>query len=446
MSREAAAGGAKGRIASFVARAHRSKFVRSVAVVAGGTAAAQTIAIVATPVITRIYAPEAFGLLGVFNSLLLTLAPLVSLDYYLAIVIPRSDIEARRLLSLSLRAAALICVIGVVVMLAAGEPIAAALGVSGAGAVMLLVPAGVFADSAGRTLGQWLVRSKRFRPLAAASITQSSTTAAGKIALGFLWPSGAVLVAVTVAGHLARAVWLWAVSGLRGAEQDDGEPAPPAKAVAREYADFPLFHLPNTFAAKAGETAPTIILAALFGPALAGFYELARRIIKVPSNLIANSVSKVYRARAADAVHAGRSLRGDIARTAAALFGLGLIPYGLVVAFGPAIFSVVFGAEWEAAGSIARWLALWFAVHVAVRPATQALTVTRRLRLRLLWSLTANAAKLAGLLAVGSLSGSAASAVAAYALIAVAADIILLIVTLSVTGETGAVAIPPEVE
>ena len=440
MSRDApGAGATKNRFSALIARVRRSKFVRSVSVVVGGTAASQAIAILATPVITRLYAPEAFGLLGVYNSLVLILAPVVCLDYHLAIVIPRSDPVARRLLALSLHFAALICALGLVVMLIAGEPIAAALGISGAGAVLLLVPAGVFASSAARTLGQWLVRKRRFRPLAAASITQSSTTSVGKIALGLLWPSGAVLIVVTTAGHIARALWLWAVSGLGRVPPADGGPeegkaVTTAKAVAREYADFPLFHVPNTFAAKAGETAPTIILAALFGPALAGFYELARRIIKIPSNLIANSVSKVYRARAAEAVHAGRSLRGDIARTSGILIGLGIVPYGLVVSFGPSIFSVVFGADWEPAGSIARWLALWFAVHVAVRPATQALTVTRRLALRLLMSLAANAAKLGALVAVGSLTGSVVSAVATYAAIGVAADVVLLTVTLSLTG------------
>jgi len=44
-------------------RLKRSAFVRQVAMVAGGTAAAQAVAIAGTPIVTRLYGPDAFGLL-----------------------------------------------------------------------------------------------------------------------------------------------------------------------------------------------------------------------------------------------------------------------------------------------------------------------------------------------------------------------------------------------
>jgi O-antigen/teichoic acid export membrane protein len=42
----------------------------------------------------------------------------------------------------------------------------------------------------------------------------------------------------------------------------------------------------------------------------------------------------------------------------AALAMLGLLPYGLVVAAGPQLFSYIFGAGWESAGVYARWLSV----------------------------------------------------------------------------------------
>jgi len=51
-----------------------SKFVRNVAIVATGTAGAQAITMAFSPINTRLYGPEAFGILGTFT------APTVKLD------------------------------------------------------------------------------------------------------------------------------------------------------------------------------------------------------------------------------------------------------------------------------------------------------------------------------------------------------------------------------
>jgi hypothetical protein len=54
---------------------------------------------------------------------------------------------------------------------------------------------------------------------------------------------------------------------------------------------------------------------------------------------------------------------------------VGFVPFASVVAFGPGLFSFVFGAEWEAAGIYARWLSLWlYCVFVAV-PSVQAIPI-----------------------------------------------------------------------
>jgi hypothetical protein len=77
-------------------------FLHNVAIVAGGTATAQIIAIAFSPIIARLYGPEAFGILGVFMAAFAMITPLSGLTYGVAIVLPASDDEARALLKLSL--------------------------------------------------------------------------------------------------------------------------------------------------------------------------------------------------------------------------------------------------------------------------------------------------------------------------------------------------------
>ena len=62
-----------------------STFAKSVILIAGGTAAAQGINVILTPIITRIYSPEEFGVLSLFVALMGILSTVASLRYEWAI-------------------------------------------------------------------------------------------------------------------------------------------------------------------------------------------------------------------------------------------------------------------------------------------------------------------------------------------------------------------------
>lgn len=411
--------------------------MRNVAVVAGGTAVAQAIKIAAAPFITRLYGPEALGLLGVFNSLVGALVPLACLGYEIAIVIPRSGREARALVRLSSILAVAASAILAFATLAGYNRVGKLLGLGASSWYLLLVPAALLAAAVAEILSQWLIRVERFQPLARVTISQSTLVSGATVGLGFLWPSAIVLIAASTARHFFRMLRLASLTrrDLRGLwfGRPDTE-APTAARVARQYRDFPLLDLPRVFAVRVGDAAPTLILAALFGPAFAGFYELANRIVRLPSSLLAHSISQVYRSRAARAVHDGRSFSRDLLRISGSLLLLGLIPYGVISVIGPSLFALVFGPQWDPAGQVARWLALWYLVHVAVRPGTQALMVTRHLRFNLGWAVGANVVKLAALTATALVTRDPIVAIAVYAIFAIGADIVLIVAAYRIAG------------
>ena len=68
----------------------KSPFVRNVIILSSGTAGAQIIAILLSPIITRLYGPEAYGLMGTFNAMISIITPVVALTYPIAIVIAKT--------------------------------------------------------------------------------------------------------------------------------------------------------------------------------------------------------------------------------------------------------------------------------------------------------------------------------------------------------------------
>lgn len=63
----------------------KNKFIKSVSILASGTVGSQFITILVSPILTRLYTPEDFGLLAILHSILAVLGVIVVLRYELAI-------------------------------------------------------------------------------------------------------------------------------------------------------------------------------------------------------------------------------------------------------------------------------------------------------------------------------------------------------------------------
>lgn len=74
------------------AEINRLNFIllRQISLLGAGTGGAQAIAFVFSPLITRLYGPEVYGLLGSYMALTLLLLPLVSLTFPVAVVLADS--------------------------------------------------------------------------------------------------------------------------------------------------------------------------------------------------------------------------------------------------------------------------------------------------------------------------------------------------------------------
>ena len=95
----------------------------------------------------------------------------------------------------------------------------------------------------------------------------------------------------------------------------------------------------------------------------------------MPSVLIGKSVGDVFYPWITEASHKGGDLAQLITKTTLGMAAVGVVPYGAVVAFGPWLFSFIFGKEWLVAGEYARYLSIsMFFIFVNI-PSTKALPV-----------------------------------------------------------------------
>src|SRR5699024_3571808 len=124
-----------------------------------------------------------------------------------------------------------------------------------------------------------------------------------------------------------------------------------------------------------------------FGPATAGFYNIGRTVLSMPSRLIEKAVGDVFYPRIAVAANTGENLNKLIKKATWYLVGVGIIPFSIVILFGPFLFTLVFGSEWTTAGEYARWIALFSFSTFINKPAVKSFPVLNAQRFHLFFTI-----------------------------------------------------------
>ncbi|WP_312938297.1 lipopolysaccharide biosynthesis protein [Stutzerimonas nitrititolerans] len=359
-----------------------SPFARKVMIVASGTASAQAITLLLTPVVTRLYGPESYGVLGVFLAIMQILTPAAALAYPIAIVLPRERDEALDIIRLS----ALLSVAGSLMLAAIialwGDSLAARAGLAAIGNWIWLMPIYMVFAGFVQIMQQWLIRQQRFGVTARSAITNALWIGGGQSGVGWFHPVGWVLLLINTVGQGLYALMMSIGSGLLGALASQTR-REPLWQVARRYGDFAAYRAPQIVINVASQGLPIMLLAALFSTKAAGFYALGRTVMGAPSMLLGKAVGDVFYPRIANAAHIQEPLLPLVRKATVALAITGFAPFLVVMLAGPWLFGLVFGVEWERAGEYARWISVWMLFAFINAPSVTVLPVLRMQRFHL---------------------------------------------------------------
>ncbi|WP_298472146.1 oligosaccharide flippase family protein [uncultured Psychrobacillus sp.] len=351
-------------------------FVRNVIIISTGTLAAQAITLFLTPVITRLYGPEAYGLMGVFVSLLGIVTPIAALTYPIAIVLPKKEEEAQGIIRLSFYISLITSMVAVLIIIFLSEHIVKLFNIEEIESYLFLIPVAILLAGFSQIMQQWLIRTKQFRITAKTTFVQALVMNSGKVGVGVFYPVAPVLISLSAIAPGFNAFLMYLFLKKSNEKQVFYyNKSISIKKLATNYKDFPLFRAPQVFINAISDNLPVVLLTSFFGPASVGFYSLGRTALSIPTTLIGKSIGDVFYPRISDAGKNGENLTNLIKKTMFLLGIIAVIPFGLIIIFGPGLFSFVFGAEWRGAGEYARWIALWLFFKFIYQPCIIALPV-----------------------------------------------------------------------
>jgi len=362
--------------------------LKNIVMLMSGTLGSQVIAVLLTPIITRLFGPVEFGLLGQFLAIMMVFGPVAALTFPSAIVLPKLEGEARAIAKLSLITSGLLSILVFILLSIFLSPIGTILKLEALGGYLMLIPVGMFFMACQQVCEQWLIRNKEFKLLSKVAIVQSFVLNGAKVGGGAVAPVGIVLVICTIIGYLLHSSLLYLFS--------KNKIVPTSKDttgnigllfLARKYIDFPLFRAPQAFLNLSSQSIPILMLAGFFGPAAAGFYTLARTIVALPANLMGKAVGDVFYPRIAEASTNSEPILQLFTKATLALMVVGLPPYLIIFLYGEWLFSIIFGGEWIEAGFFAGWLSIWIYTMFITSVCTNTLAVINGQRFNLLFTI-----------------------------------------------------------
>ncbi|WP_346243613.1 oligosaccharide flippase family protein [Shouchella clausii] len=352
----------------------KSRFIKNVMIMVTGTAAAQAVSMVLSPIITRLYGPEAYGIMGTFMALLTVILPLAALTYPIAIVLPKKDAEAKELIRLSIYVSVIIAVFAAIMISLFDNFIAKLFGLNGLEVLLFLIPISILFSGLLQVTEQWLIRTKQFKITAKVTFLHALISQGGLVGLGFLYPYASILIITqSLREGIKFILMLLSAKNIRGLFKKKGKYN--LKQLAKKYYDFPVFRAPEVFLNGLSQSLPILMLTSLFGPASAGFYTICKTVLNLPTQLIGKSVGDVFYPKIAEAANNKEDLGSLILRATMLLAIIGVVPFAIIIIAGPWLFSFVFGPEWLTAGEYARWIAIWSFFGFINRPSVRALPV-----------------------------------------------------------------------
>jgi O-antigen/teichoic acid export membrane protein len=327
--------------------------------------------LVLTPLVARIYGPEAYGIYGLFISIAMNLSLVAGLSYPSALVLPREEEQFHHLV----RATFLLTL----VMVALSLPfflwhdllfrLAPSLRVLGNWTYA--IPPMILLLAIMQIFYVWVARAKAFSlnvKLGPATniglrLTNLAFGVASHGAMYGLMLGELIIRSLSTAAY-AIGLRRYGIHALfRGYDRRE------IRMALVEHRNQPLLVFPSRWLAMFSTQLPVFALTALHAPVAVGQFAMSSGLLLMPLRLLGYSLSGVIYQKAAETHASDPGAVGAITlRLHDRLVMLGVLPFTFITFFGDAVFRIFLGADWEKAGSYTAAMGLFYFFRLLSEP------------------------------------------------------------------------------
>lgn len=361
--------------------------MRSVAVLATGNLIAQVIPFLMLPIYARLFAPEMFALQSLLQVGMMSIVPMATGTYELAIPSPKHPREARAIATIASLLPLAVSVLALLIICLFKAPLANWFNINGLGNWIYAYPLLIFANALCGVSNYWLLRMGKFKMQSANRIMLTLSAAIIAVALGSIGVTEGLLYGLT-GGMVASALWAQWQARRSGFRPEFHLPLGYFLRIMQRYREFPMFGgIPSALNNLAAQV-PLLIVTAHYSLATTGHYAVARGLLSSGTGLLSVVIGQVLLKHIADRIHRGVPLWPYFRQVS---LWIGLMGAALSIGtylIGPWFFTLYLGPNWADSADIIRILSANLLFWLLGPTMAMAVVAIKQLRIVALWQVS----------------------------------------------------------
>lgn len=368
------------RRSGLLALISRRGYLQDALALMGGTAIAQGLGILASPLLTRLYEPAQFGFFTVYNSIFTIFVPLATARYAMAVMLPKEDKDGFALVQASGLIAVVFSLIvsGAVAFPFVAHTLEQLTGTMDFGRWQYVLPFAILIGALSQTLMFWGNRCRRFKTVSASWVVQVAVMVLLQCLLALIGLGEWGLVWGHILGYIAGTATIATLTLGLGTPYHSVASWGKVRELLVRYKKFPLYMTWSGLMDTLSIHATPMLIAFYFTATEAGFYGLTYRIISAPISLIGHALSNVFFQRASEKWNRDRDVSPILEIILSKMILLSGFVAVVLFLTGPRLFGIVFGREWTVSGDYVRILTPMFFVQFLLSPVSPTLIVMER--------------------------------------------------------------------
>lgn len=333
--------------------------------------------LIVTPILSRLYSPEAFGEWGVFSSLLMIINIGVMLGYENAIV--KTELSNVAAVSTICFIIALSLTLLIFITFQIGTTLGIDFFIQFPSPTMFYIC--IITSALSTIFSNVSNRHEKYAVMSVANIVSGSTQAVARIIFGTILIVGlnGLILGTTLSHCIVVTYYLICLYKMFNKNFVTQISLSRMLEQIRRYKNFPLFDAPSSILAFAAFNLPIIILSLYFSKAEIGCYSIIIQLLLLPMSFIGSSMGRVYYRQL---VGIENEKITNVTTTVLKLTAIiSILPLLFIAIGGDKLIVVFLGEKWHTAGNIALCLALWSFPTILTQPLIPLLRIKDKMNL-----------------------------------------------------------------
>lgn len=356
-----------------------SKFKKDLGISTTSSIISFAISLGLSPIMTRLYDPEDYGIFSLINTIGMFVATLALFSIQSAFSVEKSHLKKVQLLGLLSNIALLTFILVFITTLLL------VLFIPSISCYFLLLPILILGAMLQRTFFSLSVSHEKFTNIAKARVVHPFMAKIFAIVAAFISQSSALfLILFESLGYFVQTYILFKNKETKNLRKYFSRTIDFKShfKILKRYKSFASYYHMSNLMFIGFTMLQTLIISINYSEYETGLFSLASSMTSLPVQLLSLALASVLYAKMVKIYDNNENLFKFILKVILSFSIIGLIPYGIIYFFGTEIFSFIFGKKWSMSGEIASIICFNIYMYFIFMPIESLFIIMKRLKVK----------------------------------------------------------------